>query len=270
MHTRNILNRWTRIMKQLLCVGVGAASVSMACAATLPDQLESTAEKHGFRQLADSELAGIRGRFAQGNSVLLFGMEMSTVWTMPTGEVFQTRADLQVDLSGAAPTVSFSPHITVTSDDAYQGVMAASGHQANVVDSGSRNANGVVQVVQAGGDFNLAGNDFRLDIDQGGNRAPAQGNGETQLTGDSGARMAVQGGSNGLGMQISVPGQGAVTQGVYAGRGVHQSIQLTGSHQQVHNMTSMQIQMSRDIQGSSPSGELRRALQSTRDLGGNY
>lgn len=270
MNYSNSRKRWIPIVKKLLCVSAGAATVGTASAATLPDQLESTAEQRSFRELADSELAGVRGRYAQGNEVLLFGMEMATVWTSPTGEVFATRADLQVDLAGASPTVSFTPHITATSDEAYQRHTTAADHQAVVVDSGSRNAEGVVQVVQAGGDFNRAGNEFQLDIDQGGASAPPTGNGETQLTSASGVQMSVQGGVNGLGMQISMPGQGEVTQGVYAGRGLHQSVQLTGSHQQVHNMTRMQVQMNRDVGGTAASGELRRALQSTRSLGRHH
>ena len=254
------------IGKTLICVTAGAATLSMASAATLPGDLEAMAEQRNFRHLDDDELAGIRGRYVQGNNVLLFGMEMSTVWTSPSGQVFETRADLQVDLSGSSPMVTFSPHITATTDDAYQSHTNATGQQAFVVDSGTGNAAGVVQVVQSGGDFNVAGNDFQLDINHGSIGQARAGNGETSLSGDAGVQMSIQGGARGLGMRISVPGQGDVTQGVYSGRGLHQSVQLTGSHQQVQNMTRMQVQMDQNIGGNVPAGDLRRALESTRNL----
>lgn len=270
MNNSNSHKHWKLIVKALLSAVASAATVSVASAATLPDQLESTAERRNFRQLADSELAGIRGRYVQGSNVLLFGMEMSTIWTTPTGDVFETRAQLGVDLSGASPSVSFTPHITATNDEAYQTLTGRSDHQAVVVDSGSRNATGLVQVIQAGGDSNLAGNDFQLDINHDRGNASTTGNGETQLNSVSGVQMSIQGGAMGLGMQITVPGQGKVAQGVYSGRGLHQSVQMTGSHQQVQNMTRMQVRMDRGIGGSSTSAELRRALQSARGLGRNY
>ncbi|MCE8044509.1 MAG: hypothetical protein ABN479_12775 [Billgrantia sp.] len=245
---------------------VGIVTGEAVSAAGLSVEFESQAEQRQFRQLDASELADIRGRYVQGNSVVLFGMEMSTVWQSPTGEVFETRADLQVDLSGAAPAVTFTPHVTATTGDVYQEYIDASGHQAVVIDSGSGNATGVVQVVQSGGDFNVAGNDFQLDINHGDVGQAGIGNGESQLTSDSGVQMSVQGGASGLGMSIVMPGQGEVTQGIHAGRGVHQSVSLTGSHQEVHNLARMQIQMDRNMGANVPTGDLRRALESTRNL----
>jgi hypothetical protein len=240
--------------------------VTAANAATHIDDFESSAVRNDFRQLDASELGELHGRYVEGNQVLLFGMEMSTVWQSPTGEVFEARADLQVDLSGASPAVSFTPHITATSDEAYQELAASSDRQVSVIDSGTGNVSGVVQVVQSGGDFNVAGNDFQLDINYGSRRQAQTGNGETSLASESGAQVSIQGGANGLGMSIAMPGQGEAAQGIRSGRGLHQSVQLTGSHQEVHNMTRMQVQMDQDIGGNVPTGDLRRALESTRNL----
>ncbi|WP_162623118.1 hypothetical protein [Billgrantia lactosivorans] len=250
----------------MVLVIAGVAIGDAAGAAGMSTEFEAEAEQRQFRQLDANELADIRGRYVQGNSVLLFGMEMSTVWQTPTGEVFEARADLQVDLSGSDPAVSFTPHISATTDEAYQEYAAANRDQAVVIDSGSRNATGVVQVVQSGGDFNVAGNDFQLDINHGGMAPAGVGNGESELTSDSGARLSIQGQASGLGMSIVMPGEGEVSQGVDSGRGLHQSVRLTGSHQEVHNMARMQIEMDRNTGGNSPTGELRRALESTRNL----
>src|SRR5690554_1215467 len=97
------------------------------------DDFESTALRNDFRPLAAEELAELRGRYVQGNSVLLFGMEMSTVWKSPSGDTFTTSANLQVDLSGATPNVTLIPHVTAVSDDAYQNHIATGGGSSHTL-----------------------------------------------------------------------------------------------------------------------------------------
>src|SRR5690554_803585 len=235
-------------------------------AATQIDDFEAMAARNDFRQLDVDELGELRGRYVQGNSVLLFGMEMSTVWKSPTGD-FETRANLQIDLSGAKPSVTFTPHVTATTDEAYQNHLASGANSHTLVmDRGTRNARGVVQVIQAGGDHNSAGNDFQLSINHGGGFGSTENNGETALNPASGVQLSVQSGANGLGMRIHVPGQNEVTQGIYAGRGMHQSVQLTGNQLAVRNMAQMQVQMGRDMRRSAPTRELRSALRTMRAL----
>jgi len=239
----------------------------VADAAPQIDDFESTALRNDFRPLAAEELAELRGRYVQGNNVLLFGMEMSTVWTSPSGDAFTTRANLQIDLSGAKPSVTFTPHVTVNPGDASQNHVATGVNSTTlVVDNGTSNAKGVVQVIQAGGDYNSAGNDFQLNINHGGGFGSTENNGQTALSHASGAQMSIQSGAGGLSMSIHVPGQGEVTQGIYAGRGLHQSIQLTGSGLNVHNEARMQVQMNREMRSAASTRELRSSLHSIRAL----
>jgi len=236
-------------------------------AATQIDDFEAMAARNDFRQLDVDELGELRGRYVQGNNVLLFGMEMSTVWTSPSGDAFTTRANLQIDLSGAKPSVTFTPHVTVTPGDASQNHMVAgAGSNIFVVDHGTSNAKGVVQVIQAGGDGITAGNNFALNINHGGNFDSDKNNGQTARSHASGAQMSIQSGAGGLSMSIHVPGQGEVTQGIYAGRGLHQSIQLTGSGLNVHNEARMQVQMNREMRSAASTRELRSSLHSIRAL----
>lgn len=243
----------------------GLMSGSVMAASVLP-QFEQAAEDRDFRLLDDQDLAGIRGRFASGNQVLLFGMEMSTVWQSPSGEHFQARADLQVDLTGSSPVAKFTPHITAVSSDAYQQLTTSTGGNAAIVDLGTGNARGVVQVVQAGGNYNAAGNDFQLNINSGYFPGNASGNGLQELSTESGAVLSIHGNSGGLGMRISVPGQGEVRQGVISGKGLHQAIRLEGSHQNVHNLTRMQVQLNQQQDSSISTGGLRRAVESAQGL----
>ena len=265
MNNNRNRKQWKQLAAGSALVLLGGLG-GVAGAAPQIDDFEATVARNDFRQLDGDELDQLRGRYVQGNNVLLFGMEMSTVWKSPAGD-FETRANLQIDLSGAKPSVTFTPHVTATTDEAYQSHLASSADShALVVDHGTGNARGVVQVIQAGGDYNSAGNDFQLSINPGRGFGSTENNGETALNPASGVQLSVQSGTNGLGMRIHVPGQGEVSQGIYAGRGLHQSVQLTGSQLEVHNMTRMQMQMSEGVRNSAPTGELRRALQSMRAL----
>jgi hypothetical protein len=240
--------------------------MQQAVAENLPSRLEATAERESFRQLEEGELDSIRGRYVAGNSVLLFGMEMSTVWKSPSGEMIEARGDLAVDLSGATPSVSFTPHITATSGEAYAKIASANGNEAVVVNDGTGNATGVVQLVQSGGDFNTASNNFQFDVNTGVAGTEAGGNGENSLFSATGTAVSIQHGVDGLGMSIVMPGEGEVRQGVYAGQGLHQSVQLTGSHHEVHNLTRMQVQMNQELGSKVTDGQLRRALEAARGL----
>jgi hypothetical protein len=226
--------------------------MQQAVAENLPSRLEATAERESFRQLEEG--------------VLLFGMEMSTVWKSPSGEMIEARGDLAVDLSGATPSVSFTPHITATSGEAYAKIASANGNEAVVVNDGTGNATGVVQLVQSGGDFNTASNNFQFDVNTGVAGTEAGGNGENSLFSATGTAVSIQHGVDGLGMSIVMPGEGEVRQGVYAGQGLHQSVQLTGSHHEVHNLTRMQVQMNQELGSKVTDGQLRRALEAARGL----
>lgn len=268
MDNPNARKRYMNCFTSLLIAIASGVPAQLAAADSLPSRLEATAEKENFRHLENGELDAIRGRYVEGNSVLLFGMEMSTVWKSPAGELIEARGNLTVDLGGATPSVSFTPHVTATSDEAYE--QMASANEAVVIDSGTGNATGVVQLMQSGGDFNTAGNDFQLDVNTGSLGDAASGNGRTDLTSDSGTAVAIQQGAGGLSMSVVMPGEGALRQGIYPGKGLQQSVQLTGSHHEVHNLTRMQVEMSRDSGNKVAGGQLRRALESARGVKSHY
>src|SRR5690554_4607514 len=116
--------QWKQLAAGSALVLLGGINGAVGAAPQI-DDFESTALRNDFRPLAAEELAELRGRYVQGNNVLLFGMEMSTVWNSPSGN-FETRANLQVDLSGAKPSVTFTPYITADpTGDSSQDYVAA-------------------------------------------------------------------------------------------------------------------------------------------------
>ncbi|MBA2777866.1 hypothetical protein [Billgrantia kenyensis] len=238
-------------------------------ASALP-QFEQAAESRDFRLLDKQDLAGIRGRFVSGNKVMLFGMRMTTEWSSGYQDFssdyrdFEAYAsvDLQVDLSRSSPVVTFTPNLTVRDNREQR----PSGSGTAIVDAGTGNARGVVQVVQAAGDDNSVVNDFQLDINNGYSIGTAPDHGPRELSTDSGAVLSIHGNSGGLGMRISVPGQGEVSQGVVSGKGLHQAVRLEGSRQEVINRTEMHVQLNQQQARSISAGGLRRAVESAKGL----
>lgn len=216
------------------------------------------------RQLSDAELEQLRGRFVDRGQIMFFGVQMTSEWRTSAGERLVAGGTLRGDLSGASPQVSFEPHLTVGQSTR----LSSSGNGAFVSDAGTGNARGVVQNIQAGGNFNAAANDLQIDVlDAAGRDVSAGGSGasNTQHRLPSGTRMAVSSGAQGIGVNLQVPGMGTVSQAIVPGRGLRQSIQLTSNLQQVRNLTRLQLYMGeRDASAGVPG--LRGAIESARAL----
>ncbi len=218
------------------------------------------------RQLSDAELAQLRGRFVDQGQIMFFGVQMSSEWRTSAGEQLRAGGTLRGDLRGASPTVRFEPHLTVGNSTSLPG--ASSGNGAVVRDAGTGNARGVVQSIQAGGNFNAAANDLQIDILDAAGRdvsAGSAGAANTQQRLPSGTRMAVSSGARGIGVNLQVPSMGSVSQAIVPGRGLRQSIQLTSDAQQVRNLTRLQLYMGDRGANTEVSG-LRGAVESARGL----
>lgn len=218
------------------------------------------------RQLSDAELAQMRGRFVDKGQIMFFGVQMSSEWRTSAGEHLIAGGTLRGDLSGASPTVSFEPYLTVGTSNSLPG--ATSGNGAIVRDAGTGNARGVVQSIQAGGSFNAAANDLQIDILDAAGRdvsAGSAGASNSQQRLPSGTRMAVRSGAQGVGVSLQVPGMGTVTQAIVPSRGLRQSIQLTSDLQQVRNLTRLQLYMG-DRSASAGVPGVRGAVESARGL----
>ncbi len=218
------------------------------------------------RQLSDGELDQLRGRFVDKGRIMFFGIQMSSAWRTSAGEDLMAGATLHGDLTGRAPRVSFEPHLTMVSASDISEA-ARSGNGAVVRDAGTGNARGVVQSIQAGGDFNAAANDLQVDVlDASGHRglAGGSGGGGTQQL-PTGTRVSVNYGARGMGVALDVPGMGSVRQTIVPSRGLRQSIQLTSDFQQVRNLTRLQLYMGQQGANARAPG-VRSAIESVRQL----
>lgn len=122
--------------------------------------------------------------------------------------------------------------------------LARLGNGARVVDQGTANASGVVQSIQAGGDFNVAANDLVIDVlDASSFSTSSASGGGTRTRQVAGSTIAVSAVGNDMSVSIDMPGMGNIRQAIVPGSGLSQAIQLSSSLQQVRNLTRLQLYM---------------------------
>ncbi|WP_163577958.1 hypothetical protein [Halomonas faecis] len=251
----------------VLSVALASASLTMTVPSMGLAAVEATDFEdpvyHDARMLPDEELAGVRGKFVNSREVLFFGVEMSTKWMTAAGETLHAQADLGIDLDGARPVTQFSTNITATTQQAYAAQQAAGAGSMPVNDAGSGNARGIVQVVQAGGDFNSANNEFWIDVGHDVDRNVATGNGVSQLTTDGGSKIDISRNASGLGMSMSMPGGDQVKQEILSKYGLRQSVQLGSDHQNIQNVTRLRVKIG---QMNGNGLDMKQMLDATRAL----
>lgn len=261
--------RHTKSWKRTGAVALAVIATTGLWASTTQAAVSDFSGFDSGRQLSDAELAQMRGRFVDNGQIMFFGVQMSSEWRTSAGEQLMAGATLHGDLSGATPTATFEPHLTVGSADSLSASMSG-GNGAIVRDDGTGNARGVVQSIQAGGNFNSAANDLQIDVlDAAGHAVPGTGGSDPSIQrrlSSSGAQIGVNYGAEGMKIGMQVPGMGSVTQAVVPGRGLRQSIQLTSDLQQVRNLTRLQLYMggNNSIDGNAPG--VRSAVESARLL----
>lgn len=237
-----------------------ASSVHGAPTSSVGDVSEEVMNK--ARELDDREMSDMRGRFVEGGKVSYFGLKMETTWETPNGSHYAVEGGWEVDNSGDSPIVSTSSNIRNEESEREE---PGSGNDSKIVDGGSDNGRGVVQVIQAGGNLNVAGNDFQLSVSPDGRVDPVDGNQKSSV--DSGpVDMEVISGAGHMGTRIAVEGHGEAVQQVRRGRGVHQSVQLKSDMQRVSNITQVEMQMDKGDLGARIDSSLRDSLESARGL----
>lgn len=258
--------RWRGTMiVSLIGISIMVATTPQSRAAAVATDFSDPTFQNG-RQLPDHELAQLRGKAVNSREILFFGVEMSTRWQTSAGEDIHARANLGFDMAGAQPSPQFSTHITSTTPEEYVAYQQAINNTAPGLSSGSINAEGVVQLVQAGGDFNSANNAFWVDVGQDAGRGSSlPANNKLTETTQSGAQVAIGRQAGELGMTLSVPGAGVASQGIRSSQGLHQSIRLTSDHQQISNMTRLHVQLGK-TSNTGITNEFKNLLQSVRSL----
>lgn len=202
----------------------------------------------GLREIPDSELGLMRGRYIVGdNRIAWFGVTMVSSWITSAGQSVQGAVQLGFDLRGATPAVSFQPSVTITEQIP---ALAAAAGTGDVDASGLANVGGLVQSVQVAGDGNIARNGMSLQVRDGDVPTAAATAGTTvaDITRNGAhARASLEDG--GARILLQVAGQGAAGQWIDA-HSIGQSIQLAGNGQAVGNQLQLEL-----VRQSVPSSQ---------------
>lgn len=163
--------------KRSLLLTALALSLACRCGTTLANETNDHRVGSGIHEVADPELADMRGRYIAGdNTVLWFGVEMISSWQTNNGQTLQSAMTLGLNFSKNPnqPQVTFVPTVTITTLNNAPATPIASNVSRNVQSGGLANVGGLVQGVQIAGDHNAAGNVTGLSIQNNGS-APASG-----------------------------------------------------------------------------------------------
>lgn len=219
-------------------------------------------------ELSDSALGLMRGKFLTAGQVMYFGVEIVTKWQTASGQKISAAGNLEINLAGNTPQVSFKPTITVEQKAT---TSVAGNHGTTLVSGGGglQNVNGVVQNIQVAGASNGVTNTIGLNI----KNSPAQPGLQTlpgsplnaSTTTANGSTASVSLGANGLNVAVAVPDQGQAVQrirttGMHGGQ-VLQSVQLGGNSNQIQNMINLNVQMNSGAGLASHAGNVLQALK---------
>lgn len=153
-----------------------AVALAIACGCNNVLAYEVNADRHvgtGIHEVADQELADMRGRYVVGdNTVLWFGVQMVSTWQTNNGQILQSALSLGLNFSKNAnePQVTFVPTVTITTlSNALPSPSTPSHISRSIQSGGVANVGGLTQSVQIAGDRNAASNVTSLTIQNNGN-----------------------------------------------------------------------------------------------------
>jgi hypothetical protein len=224
-----------------------------------------------MEEVSDSDLGHMRGKFASGNKVMYFGIDMVSQWLTPAGELVTAGANLLIDFrSGSTPTVQYVPTATIV----YQNSGASSqsiGSNSVSGGAGLANVSGVSQSIQVSGQSNTIKNGINMDVaivsnaNPGGviSNAVQSHLGSVSAIGNDGSLATVTLSKNSIGVDIIIPGQGQVLQQVRE-QGMFQSARIGGDLNNIHSNITMSIGLN-NVQGIS-TGSGYAALQGLKEL----
>lgn len=243
------------------CLGLALLLATSAHAA----EPQSAAGK-GLREVPDSELGLMRGRYTVGgNAVAWFGVTMMSTWQTQTGQTLQGAMTLGMDFTkGNTPKVSFTPTVNIT--DANAPLPDTSGRSIDA--SGLQNVAGLTQSVQVAGDGNRASNVTHLNVRNGTTAPVGSGVVNTNAMAQNGnATAQVQFDGNAAKLLLQVDGLGAVEQWVRNGS-VGQSIQLMGDGQRAGNRLQIDLVRNTLADNVPLTQNVAQAITLARGVGG--
>lgn len=158
--------------KRLFLFTALALAIACCCGTAFAGQTYDHRVGAGIHEVADEELADMRGRYIVGdNTVLWFGVEMISTWQTSNGQTLQSALTLGLDFSKNPnrPQVTFVPTVTiVTLSNALPTATPSSSTSRSVQSGGLANVGGLTQSVQIAGDGNAASNVTSFSIQNNG------------------------------------------------------------------------------------------------------
>jgi hypothetical protein len=252
-------------------VALGAAGTAYAAdtggAAPMPAFLsahDGGIETIRWQPVSDDVLAGQTGKFANGQMISGFVLNLLSQWNLPNGGSAIAQGSLAVAQNAAnqmSATVNSTAHVV-------NGNGRNSGADPSAqVSGGQRIAiNGVSQVTQVAGNSNIGMNAAQIDF-TGNALASAGGNGATSANASNAngtIRAGITFGNGGVSVALQTPA-GIATQTIAPGGGqagsIAQMLQIAGNNQQVANQLQLQLQTAQMSSASLRQAGVLQALQ---------
>lgn len=191
-------------------------------------------------EVSDAELASLRGRYVLPQGIVHFGVTMATQWRNSSGATIGAQVNLTVNNLSQA-------HLTVTQlSEAGNGQLVGNGTGQVIGGQGLSNVQGISQSVRTAGDYNNGENyvDVNISHSTGQTYAPEGQNlvGNQQFNNEAGS-VQVSTSNGGLQMNLLAnQNQGTASQSLGRG-GLAQQANISGSLNQVHNLTTLNVAM---------------------------
>jgi hypothetical protein len=218
-------------MKPLVWMTFCLAGLSLDCAA---GNLFAAAE------VSNAQLAELRGRYVLPNSIVHFGVTMSSTWQNSAGQSIGASVGFQVDEHA-------QPHLYVTSFSVADEVLAPGDGTAGgqvIGGAGLSDVQGVSQSVRSAGDMNDGLNSIEIVVNRSGQAValPAGAVPWDGSAGPSGAAgvVSISTLGGGLTMQIDAGAQGVALQRIGAG-GINQQANFTGNLNTLLNQATINV-----------------------------
>ena len=191
-------------------------------------------------EVSDAELASLRGRYVLPQGIVHFGVTMATQWRNSSGATIGAQVNLTVNNLSQA-------HLTVTQlSEAGNGQLVGNGTGQVIGGQGLSNVQGISQSVRTAGDYNNGENYVDVNISHStGQTYVTEGQnlvGNQQFNNEAGS-VQVSTSNGGLQMNLLAnQNQGTASQSLGRG-GLAQQANISGSLNQVHNLTTLNVVM---------------------------
>lgn len=189
-------------------------------------------------EVADHELAELRGRYVLPDRIISFGVVMSSTWQNSAGQVIGAEVAVNVANGQVQPSLQVREISSLGT-----GAEVAGGTGVITGGNGLDSVNGIVQSMRTAGDLNSGLNDLRVQISTGGSATtstesqPWTG---SQAFGNAAGTVSVSSRNGGINIALQA-GQGHGFSSQQIGGGVAQHANISGSLNEVRNLATLNV-----------------------------